>query len=151
MCNPGHKRAADHQRTTKPMSDTLGPVGNTQRGFERIEFLDRYDHKCSLQMSSLAEYEQPGISAVWLGITDAQPKVMAVHARMLGVTTKETNGWVPYPLPDEVLLSTQMHLDREQVAALICHLDAWLTRGTFEVEATEPPPPPGDYRAPYKD
>ena len=43
-------------------------VETTPRGFEYIEFDDRYGEKCQLQQSSLAEYEQPGTSAVWLGL-----------------------------------------------------------------------------------
>jgi len=51
------------------MSKTkLGDVEFTERGFEIIRFNDSYDQGCSLQQSSLAEYEQPGTSAVWLGI-----------------------------------------------------------------------------------
>jgi hypothetical protein len=45
----------------------LGKVKTTGRGFEIITFKDRYDCDCSLQQSSLAEYELPGSSAVWLG------------------------------------------------------------------------------------
>jgi len=48
------------------MSDKIVEV--TPRGFEYIRFDDRYGDKCRLQQSSLAEYEQPGTSAVWLGL-----------------------------------------------------------------------------------
>ena len=46
----------------------LGLIGKTLRGFEVIEFADANGQACSLQQSSLAEYEQPGASAVWLGV-----------------------------------------------------------------------------------
>jgi hypothetical protein len=75
----------------------LGPVGFTQRGFEIIYFLDEYKTGCSLQASSLAIYEDPGSSAVWLGSLD-----------------------------------DRMHLGREQVAALIYHLQNWLDENSFE-------------------
>ena len=75
----------------------LGPVTRTDRGFELVEFRDCYDKDCELQASSLAVYEKPGTSAVWLG-----------------------RG------------SPRMHLDRDQVAALILHLQNWLKRGTFK-------------------
>jgi hypothetical protein len=42
----------------------------TGRNFEIIRFRDRYDVECSLQQSSLAEFEPPGSSAVWLGVED---------------------------------------------------------------------------------
>lgn len=48
----------------------LGKVQCTNRGFEIIEFKDRYDQECTLQQSSLAEYAEPGTSAVWLGQDD---------------------------------------------------------------------------------
>lgn len=104
----------------------LGKQKKSGRGFPLVEFKDYYDNPCSLQASSLAIYQQPGTSAVWLGVDDAQPKVMASQAAAVGVETTETTGWVPYPLPPEVLLSTRMHLDRKQVEALIGHLQAWL-------------------------
>lgn len=111
----------------------LGAVKTTSRGFEIIEFSDCYGEKCSLQASSLAEYEKPGTSAVWLGVQDARPIVMASDAANVGVQTTETCGWVPFPVPDEVQMHTRMHLNREQVAALIRHLQSWLENDTFEV------------------
>lgn len=110
---------------------SLGSVGRTARGFETVEFKDRYGVPCSLQASSLAEYTKPGMSAVWLGCDDADPRIMAKDAAAHGVTTGETCGWVKYPVPEAVLLNTRMHLDRKQVEALIVHLQRWLRRGTF--------------------
>lgn len=52
--------------------DLLGPIKHTGRGFELIEFTDRYNTKCELQQSSLADYEPPGSSAVWLGPSGAE-------------------------------------------------------------------------------
>lgn len=114
-----------------PLTEGLGPVARTARGFELLEFKDRYGTPCSLQASSLAEYEKPGTSAVWLGPDDAAPKVLASQARNLGVDTAERTGWVPYPLQPGVSLTTRMHLDREQVAALILHLQSWLDNDSF--------------------
>ena len=50
------------------MNKTMEKVETTERGFEFINFADIYGLNCSLQQSSLAECEQPGASAVWLGI-----------------------------------------------------------------------------------
>lgn len=110
----------------------IGKVEKTSRGFEIIKFTDRGGDKCSLQQSSLADYVQPGISAVWLGVDDANPQVMADKAASVGVTTAETCGWVPYPIPEDVLLSTRMHLDRKQVKKLIASLTRWLETGSFK-------------------
>lgn len=109
----------------------LGTIEMTNRGFEVVKFIDYYNTRCSLQASSLAHYEKPGTSAVWLGCDDAAQKVMASQAKMLGVATQETCGWVPYPIPEEVQLTTRMHLTREQVAALITHLQNWLDNDSF--------------------
>ena len=88
----------------------LGAVEHTSRGFELIEFMDHYGEKCSLQASSLAEYEKPGTSAVWLGCEAAK--------------NHQATGEP---------LSPRMHLNREQVAALIAHLQSWLHADTFAV------------------
>lgn len=46
----------------------LGAVKKTAREFEIVTFQDYDRNNCSLQASSLAIYQQPGTSAVWLGI-----------------------------------------------------------------------------------
>ena len=86
----------------------LGAVERTARGFEIIEFTDHYGEKCSLQASSLAIYQKPGTSAVWLGCEDAKN----------------------HPATGEAL-SPRMHLNRQHVAALISHLQSWLDNDTF--------------------
>jgi len=113
------------------MKKTLGKVTKTSRGFPQVQFADRYGVPCSLQASSLAEYEKPGTSAVWLGTDDPQPKCLHGDAAELGVKTDATCGWVPVPISDKILLSTRMHLDRKQVAALVHHLTKWLAKDTF--------------------
>lgn len=83
----------------------LGKISHTGRGFELIEFEDRYGEKCSLQMSSIADNPYPGTSAIWLGCDS---------------------------LKDED--RTRMHLNRSQVADLILHLQAWLEHGSFKID-----------------
>jgi len=113
-------------------SKQLGPVRHTARGFQRIEFHDRSRNLCILQQSSIADYTQPGISAVYIGAAGAHPMVMASEAASVGVATTETTGWVPYPIPLNVHLTTDAHLDRNQVKALIRHLQSWLDTGSFK-------------------
>jgi hypothetical protein len=103
----------------------------TPRGFPIVEFTDCYGVECSLQASSLANFETPGTSAVWLGPTRPTPKILASEAASHGIETGETSGWVEYPLPPAVEISTRMHLDREQVTALISALQSWLDTGHF--------------------
>lgn len=99
-------------------------TNRTARGFELLEFVDRYGSKCSLQKSSLAEDH-----AIWLGIDDAKPMVLHGDAKHLGIDTEATSGWVPYPIPKEVQLATRMHLTREQVKALLPILQEFVRSG----------------------
>ena len=45
-------------------------VERTPRNFQIILFKDYNSEFCSLQQSSLALYEPPGTSAIWLGVGD---------------------------------------------------------------------------------
>ena len=116
--------------------EKLGPVEKTARGFEVLKFKDLYGAPCSLQASSLAEYEKPGTSAVWLGPDSANPMVLASQAHSLGVKTEERTGWVSFPIPPDVQLTTRMHLDRRMVSALIQHLQSWLENDSFAESLT---------------
>jgi len=80
----------------------------TGRGFGIWNFDDLYGHGCSLQDSSLA-----GEAAIWFGIDDAEPIIMASK------TDKGGTGWVPFEIPDDVMLHTRMHLSQTQVKALL--------------------------------
>ncbi|ERL01841.1 hypothetical protein O999_20915 [Pseudomonas putida LF54] len=100
----------------------------TGRGFALLEFSDFYGARCNVQLSSLVEPK-----AIWLGVEDAEPKIMASQAAAFGVVTKETNGWVPYPIPEQVLLTTRMHLSREQVAALLPVLQRFAATGEVRI------------------
>lgn len=98
--------------------------GKTSRGFARHEFTDLYGAGCYIQKSSLATDD-----AIWLGVLDAKPQVLASHAASFGVETQETTGWVPYNIPDGVLLTTQMHLTRPMVKKLMKHLQHFVDTG----------------------
>lgn len=67
----GYEKLVEEGRKTIPSTDSpfdlLGPSYRTERGFEYLEFSDRFNEKCLLQESSLAELTTPGTSAVWLG------------------------------------------------------------------------------------
>lgn len=102
-------------------------VTKTARGFEIAEFQDLYGKQCSLQKSSLATQD-----AIWFGVDDADPKILHGDAKRLGIPCKATEGWVPYPIPGEVLLATRMHLAREQVAELIPVLQKFVDTGEIE-------------------
>lgn len=97
---------------------------NTLRGFRLGNFTDRYGMKCSIQMSSLAEE-----AAIWLGIDDPAPEIMASEAAQVGIKTNQTTGWVPYPIPKEVLIKTRMHLTQDQVKELLPILQHFAKHG----------------------
>jgi hypothetical protein len=90
----------------------------TQRGFHFIEFEDFYGAKCNIQKSSLATED-----AIWFGIHDADPKIMASKTKEGGIR------WVSYPIPNDVLLTTRMHLSREQVNKLLPILQKFVDTG----------------------
>lgn len=80
----------------------------TNRGFALAEFEDLYGHGCSLQKSSLATDD-----AIWFGVDDAEPKIMAKD------TPQGGTGWMPFFIPDNVSLTTRMHLSQKQVRELL--------------------------------
>lgn len=100
----------------------------TQRGFASIKFKDRYDSPCSIQKSSLAMED-----AIWFGIDDANPQIMASDARRMGIPTPATVGWIPFAIPEEVLLSTRMHLTQDQVKELLPILQHFAEHGELPV------------------
>jgi hypothetical protein len=113
------KRKAGRRLGATPL---LGAVEPTSRGFERIDFKDHYGVECSLQASSIAIYDKPGTSALWLGCNDANPRVLVPG-----------QSWQPVKMPADYLADTRMHLNREQVAALIAHLQSWLDTDSLAV------------------
>jgi len=90
----------------------------TNRGFSLIEFMDLYGSKCSLQKSSLASED-----AIWLGVDDPEPKVLASTIDPQGV------GWVDVPLNPDLSLTTRMHLSQDQVRAMLPILQQFAETG----------------------
>ncbi len=82
-------------------------IEKTERGFALARFIDIYGSRCSVQKSSLADRD-----AVWVGVDEANPQILASKI------SEEGTGWVPFPIPSDVLLTTRMHLDREQARDL---------------------------------
>lgn len=114
---------------------TLGELSVTSRGFSIINFEDRNGVKCSLQTSSACDFSHctdgdddcMSRPMLWLGVHDVVPKIMAFDAIKLGYDTNgQTAGWVDIKLPNEVLLSSRMHLTVPKVEALIADLHRWL-------------------------
>jgi len=131
-------RMSKKKKTTA--TELLGETTTTGRGFGLVKFHDEYNKECSLQISSrcVCENEDGTVSDplgwIWLGVEDAEPQILKSKARELGmkIPEGEFGGWMPYPVPKDVLMSTRMHLNEKQVRGLIARLQIWLESGNFE-------------------
>lgn len=138
VTDKGITAVLDYQKSINPDEIPL-IYRETGRGFDVAEFKDYNDITCSLQASSLAIYEDPGTSAVWLGCDDLNPMVMWEDAEKLGIKTNATSGWIPYPIPSCVSVSSRMHLTRERVEWLVRALNGWLKTGKINQKVVENP------------
>jgi hypothetical protein len=126
-------------------TDLFGVDDETCRGFRLVKFTDEYGKECSLQISSRAVCENEDgtvddpLGWIWLGIDDAEPLIMKTKARELGMPLPpgEVRGWMPYPVPEDVLMHTRMHLNEQQVRGLIARLQTWLDTGAFSTPNVE--------------
>lgn len=118
-------------------------AGKTSRGFDIIQFEDANQCVCSIQQSSgirclpSGEIPTPGSSLLWLGCNEAKPRILASQASQYGVKTDETTGWIPYPVPEEAIYNTRMHLDRPTVSMLVQVMTRWLETGSLRIETQE--------------
>jgi len=117
----------------------LGEESTDSYGFPTVSFSDRDGSIGQIRMSSVIgnyadSIDRPGTSALLLGIPQPNAVVRAKHAAAVGVETEKEEGWVEYPLPEEVLVDSYLHLDREQVCGLIARLQHWLDNGNFTQE-----------------
>lgn len=99
-------------------------IKRTDRGFPYVEFKDTYESDIYIQKSSVADYD-----AIWLGIRDPKPQVKARDAAKVGVKTNETVGWVPFPIPDEVNIIRQMHINKKQAKKIVKMLNRFIETG----------------------
>lgn len=111
----------------------------TSRGFQRLHFTDSSGTECSVQISSRAmcegEHDDLTVGWLWLGINDSNPLILKSDAKKLGLDLPpgEVSGWMQYPVPSEVFMSSRMHLNEHQVAELILQLQHWLKTGELYV------------------
>lgn len=84
------------------------------RGFVGYGFTDSNGVECSIQESSSVD------GKIWLGINNADPKILKSVARELSLPcAEEGNGWQSYPVPEQVQFNDRMHLTVGQVEALL--------------------------------
>lgn len=81
------------------------------------EFEDCNGVACYLQDSSALPHEE-GDSMIWFGVEEAEPQRMIPG-----------KGWTPVLFSTDVMFTTQMHLNQDQVAALIPALQYFVKRG----------------------
>ena len=94
----------------------LGKTELTANQFEYINFKDSYGNKCSVQQSSLADFNPPGSSALWIGVNEVSPELgKGPHAH-------------------GTLTPVRMHVKLEQVKALIEVLQYWVVNCTIDPE-----------------
>lgn len=55
-------------------------------------------------------------------------------ARMVKLPVVRIFGWVPYPIPNDVLLNTRMYVNRAQVEDIVAHLMIWLRTGSLNYD-----------------
>lgn len=90
----------------------------TERGFGLIRFQDLYGETCNIQKSSLADED-----AIWIGVENANPRFLAKEVR------DDLTGWVKYPVPESVLMSTRMHINKEQAKEIMAILQKFVDTG----------------------
>ena len=100
------------------MGNTFGWKAMTDRGLQRIEFVDRYGEKCSIQDSSLATED-----AIWFGIDELEIKIDPSHTG--------GRGWVKHELPPGAHAFAHMHLTRHQVLGLLPLLHFFADKGVL--------------------
>jgi hypothetical protein len=92
---------------------------NTERGFAIVEFADRNGNACSLQKSSIATEE-----CVWLGCDKIGLKHFIPGT---GWQDVDTTGNPPHG--DLYIANNRMHLNQEQVKALLPYLQHFAETG----------------------
>lgn len=84
----------------------------TERNFSLITFTDLYKTECSIQKSSLANKD-----AIWFGVDNPKPQILGV------------DGWQDIKIDENIMLSTRMHLTRNQVSKLLPILQKFVDTG----------------------
>ena len=101
----------------------------TDRGFNVVGFCDTNDEPCSIQKSSVADYD-----AIWFGANDCKIKHFKPYRQpdpwvdididaLLGVTPENKCSWIG---------TNRMHLSREQVAEILPVLQEFVKTGNVQ-------------------
>ena len=88
----------------------------TKRGFDKINFTDAYNEKCSIQKSSAIN------DRIWIGIDN--PKLIVFANDQMGK-------YFEMDMPKQFSVSSRMYLTREQITELLPHLINFSETGTL--------------------
>lgn len=99
----------------------------TERGFERLEFIDSYGEECSIQESSNVD------PYIWLGVNQPRCIILCSDAikQRLNITS-ETTGWCEVPQPENSHIFGRMHLNRKQAKILAKQLNYFAKHGVMK-------------------
>jgi len=98
-------------------------IKKTNRGFPIVEFRDRYDVKCSLQISSLAAADR----CIWFGCEGSEIQIMVPK-----------KGWTNIPMPENCHMNTRMHLSQSLLKELLPHLIKFADTGEIDLDPERP-------------
>ena len=96
----------------------MSKIKHTQRGFAHMEFEDLYGEGCSIQKSSLATDD-----AIWFGIDE--PKLTVFEDENMGK-------YIVSQMPKHFMVSSRMHLNRDQVKELLPILQHFVETGELD-------------------
>ena len=102
-------------------TETILRADKSGRGFGVISFSDKYGSECSIQDSSIAT--EP---CIWLGVDKIEPKVCVAG-----------EGWKPFPIPEDVLLNSRMHLTQSMVKQILPFLTKFAETGDYVTQMEE--------------
>jgi len=79
--------------------------------------------RCPERISSIQKSSLATDDAIWIGIDDADPQILASKIKQDGT------GWVKYDIPDDVTFITRMHLNRALAEKILPVLERFVETG----------------------
>ncbi len=76
---------------------------------------------------------QDNINALFIGVDNFQPIVMASDANALCIETNKSFGWIPFPMPKDVKMFTGMVLNKELAISIKEDLDYYIETNDLEM------------------
>jgi len=107
------------ERCEQHATELVGGVSD--KGWGIVRFTDFYEKKCAIQDSTIATE-----ACIWLGVSNIEPKILVPG-----------EGWKPYSIPEEVLLSGRMHLTQTMVKQLLPFLTRFAETGAYLADMDE--------------